>query len=554
MTIRKKILLFSAVALGGFLAVVYLTSRFALLRSFSRLEAELAQESIYRLEKALDNEEITLDVLARNYGEWDRTYDFMESRNPQYIREELTDESFKVIHVDGVVLLNNRGEVVFSKYLGHPGLDRYDLETIAGVERVGREQGKLQSGIQGLLELEGRLVFLAYVPVLPTSATGNPRGTMVFLREMGDPVVASMSRSLGTTLWLEPAGRTVPPREGLSWTDGVDFARPESDLTMLEYVAVRDFYGITRRLLVSRIPRPLYVQGQAATHHLWGLLMLAGAVYCGALLLFIEEMLVGRIARLSGEIKKITFSGDLSLRLSAGGNDELSELGGTLNTMLGAIQKAKTELLGAQESLRFHAEHDALTGVLNRRAIRDVLRRELARCRRERTTLGIILADVDHFKKINDHYGHAAGDAVLVNTTGRIAATLRSYDTLGRYGGEEFLIIAPGCDVSLASRLAERIRTSVGDQPVDIGNESTTITLSLGVTLGTSESDPEFLVELADTAMYQAKRQGRNRVEVNLGRDCEAPDPDTGCPGATPADAAQRAAPPSGEEHRIFRY
>jgi two-component system, cell cycle response regulator len=172
--------------------------------------------------------------------------------------------------------------------------------------------------------------------------------------------------------------------------------------------------------------------------------------------------------------------------------------------------------LQAQESLRFHAEHDSLTGVLNRRAIRDVLRRELARCRRENQTLGVIVADVDHFKKINDHYGHGAGDAALVAVVQRIAATLRPYDVIGRYGGEEFLIIAPGCDLELAQKLAERVRVAVCNEPIDLGNETATISASLGATLGTATSDPEFLVEVADAAMYQAKRNGRNRVEVSL--------------------------------------
>ena len=184
--------------------------------------------------------------------------------------------------------------------------------------------------------------------------------------------------------------------------------------------------------------------------------------------------------------------------------------------MLAAIQKAKTELLQAQESLRFHAEHDALTGVLNRRSIRDVLRKELARCRREKNTLGVILADVDHFKKVNDHYGHAAGDAVLVSVVQRITSVLRSYDALGRYGGEEFLIIAPNCDLVIAQKLAERVRSIIADDPMDLGNDSTRVTVSMGVTLGTAESDPEFLVAQADTAMYNAKRNGRNRIEVGL--------------------------------------
>jgi diguanylate cyclase (GGDEF)-like protein len=128
----------------------------------------------------------------------------------------------------------------------------------------------------------------------------------------------------------------------------------------------------------------------------------------------------------------------------------------------------------------------------------------------------VVLADVDHFKKINDHYGHAAGDAVLVGIVQRITSVLRTYDALGRYGGEEFLIIAPNCDLAMAQKLAERIRSAITDEAMDIGDNATLVTLSMGVTLGTADSDPEFLVAQADTAMYNAKRNGRNRVEIGL--------------------------------------
>jgi diguanylate cyclase (GGDEF)-like protein len=269
-------------------------------------------------------------------------------------------------------------------------------------------------------------------------------------------------------------------------------------------------------LLVERTPRSLHLEGTIEIRYLWSLLMLAGAVFCGALFFFVDEVLVTRIASLSSDIAKVTVSGDLALRLNADGRDELSDLARAVNSMLTAIQKAKAELLQAQESLRFHAEHDALTGVLNRRAIRDVLRKELARCRRDKNTLGIILADLDHFKKINDHHGHAAGDTVLVTAVQRISSMLRSYDSLGRYGGEEFLLIAPGCDLALAQKLAERIRSAIGDEAIDLGEDAAKVSVSLGVTLGTADSDPEFLVALADTALYRAKRNGRNRVEIGL--------------------------------------
>jgi diguanylate cyclase (GGDEF)-like protein len=312
-----------------------------------------------------------------------------------------------------------------------------------------------------------------------------------------------------------PGGATIEHSDGIAWNDGTR-VRFEGESSMLAYVPVKDLFGSTRRLLVGRIPRELNTEGRKVMRYLLGLLMVAGAVYCGALFFFLEEILLARVASLSTKVTQVTVSGDLSLRLDPGGNDELSSLAGAVNAMLAGIQKAKAELLQAQESLRFHAEHDSLTGVLNRRAIRDVLRRELARCRRENQTLGVILADVDHFKKINDRYGHAAGDALLVGVVQRISSTLRRYDIVGRYGGEEFLIIAPGCDLELAERLAERIRAAVEEEPVDLGNENAPITLSLGVTLGTSTSDPEFLVTMADTAMYQAKRNGRNRLEISL--------------------------------------
>jgi diguanylate cyclase (GGDEF)-like protein len=321
---------------------------------------------------------------------------------------------------------------------------------------------------------------------------------------------------MGNPVWLEPADSVANNLPGLLWRDGTNLARSESDATSLNYVAVRDLTGNTRRLLVERTPRSLYLEGKIEISYLWSLLMLAGAVFCGALFFFVDEVLVTRIASLSSDITKVTVSGDLALRLNAEGRDELSDLARAVNTMLTAIQKAKAELLQAQESLRFHAEHDALTGVLNRRAIRDVLRKELARCRRDKNTLGVILADLDHFKKINDHHGHAAGDTVLVTAVQRISSMLRSYDSLGRYGGEEFLLIAPGCDLALAQKLAERIRSAISDEAIDLGDNAANVSVSLGVTLGTADSDPEFLVALADAALYRAKHNGRNRVEVGL--------------------------------------
>ncbi|HEX6802223.1 MAG TPA: diguanylate cyclase [Terriglobales bacterium] len=512
MTIRKKILLFSALALGAFLAAVYVVSRFALLNSFARLESESGRENVARIKSGLQIEETQLGTVARDYAQWDRTYEFMQSRDPGYVREELTNDTFKIVRVGFFALFDPAGNLVLYRDPTNWQPDSSDLETIAGPLKDGAAKDR---SLRGVLDLKGRIMLVDYEAVLTSRGQGESRGTLVMGRELDQSTLASLSRSVGFPVWLEAADpRTLASSRGAAWSDGVDSARFESDSTMLEYVVVRDISGKLRRFVVGRTPRTLYLEGKTQSRYLWGLLMLAGVVYCGALFFFVEEVFITRIAGVSSEVSKVTVSGDLSLRLNPSGNDEITTLARTVNSMLAAIQKAKAELMQAQESLRFHAEHDALTGVLNRRAIRDVLRKELSRCRREKNTLGVILADVDHFKKVNDHYGHASGDAVLVTVVQRISATLRSYDAVGRYGGEEFLIIAPGCDLALAQKLAERIRSSISDEAIDLGNDTANVTVSLGVILGTAESDPEFLVAQADTAMYHAKRNGRNRIEI----------------------------------------
>jgi diguanylate cyclase (GGDEF)-like protein len=523
MTIRKKIVIFSALALGVFFVALYLVSRFALLNGLSRLESEGAGRNVYRLQNEMANQRGQLDLVARDYAQWDLTYDFMKSRNPDYIRSEVTDDTLKLVHVNLFLLIDQYGELVLKRSVGDWKPDSGDLQILADARLNAPATTGGANAVSGILEIKGRIFLLAYQPILTSGGGGPARGTLVMGKELDDALLSSLSRSAGVPVWLEGTQQSTQSEpQQTAWTDGTNSVRFESDAGMLEYVAVRDFYGVTRRWLVARIPRSLHLEGILITRYLLVFLTLAGVAAGAALFLFMERALVVRTASLTAAVTRVTVSGDLSLRLRPGGHDELGKLASAVNTMLAAIQKTKADLMQTQASLRFHAEHDGLTGVLNRRAIRDLLRRELARCRRENSTMGIILADVDHFKKINDRFGHGAGDAVLVAAMQRISSALRIYDVIGRYGGEEFLIIAPGCDLDLAQKLAERIRIVVSETPVDIGDETASITMSLGVTLGTSDSDPEFLVALADTAMYQAKRKGRNRVEVGT----ELPDPE----------------------------
>ncbi len=180
------------------------------------------------------------------------------------------------------------------------------------------------------------------------------------------------------------------------------------------------------------------------------------------------------------------------------------------------ILELEDHLVATQEVLRFKATHDALTGLWNRAAILDLLQRELVRAHREAAPLGVLMADLDHFKKINDTYGHLAGDEVLQEAARRLTGAVRVYDAVGRYGGEEFLIVLPGCDSTTTRDRAEHLRATVSGHPVEIVESAIAATLSIGA-VSTGEwraADAKALLRVADDALYRAKAAGRNRVEL----------------------------------------
>jgi diguanylate cyclase (GGDEF)-like protein len=179
------------------------------------------------------------------------------------------------------------------------------------------------------------------------------------------------------------------------------------------------------------------------------------------------------------------------------------------------ILDLQEQLVFAREQLRNQATHDSLTGLLNRPAILETLHREVSRSAREGTPVTVIMADLDHFKQINDTYGHVVGDDVLRESARRMLNAIRDYDSIGRYGGEEFLVIAPGCGAREATIQAERLCACVSAAPIDVAGHHILMTLSVGVAACTDRKQADDLLRIADEALYEAKNAGRNRVEVS---------------------------------------
>jgi diguanylate cyclase (GGDEF)-like protein len=175
------------------------------------------------------------------------------------------------------------------------------------------------------------------------------------------------------------------------------------------------------------------------------------------------------------------------------------------------IVSVQRRLIDARESLRVQATKDGLTGIWNRMTFLDLFETELDRASRSGSTTGLLMLDIDHFKKINDRFGHLTGDLALTEIAARLKRLLRSYDFLGRYGGEEFMIALPGVTQVQLYEIAERIRLSIANEPMIFGKTEVNVSLSIGaVGVAPGPTNPMHAIAVADVALYHAKNVGRN--------------------------------------------
>ena len=208
--------------------------------------------------------------------------------------------------------------------------------------------------------------------------------------------------------------------------------------------------------------------------------------------------------------------------------DELAQLlrtvTGSAMSMIQVIETSQAQLNKSRSTLeRLNAElaqtqtlarTDSLTGYCNRRAMEELIAREIARARRAKAPFSLAILDLDHFKDVNDQYGHAVGDQALIHVAGIIKDRLRETDEICRYGGEEFVVTLPGADAAGALLVLDRMRIAVEETPLECAHGKLVLRFSAGVAQSIAPENKESLLQRADGALYKAKQCGRNRVEI----------------------------------------
>lgn len=190
-----------------------------------------------------------------------------------------------------------------------------------------------------------------------------------------------------------------------------------------------------------------------------------------------------------------------------------------LEQQANAVSAALEELKISEQRYQFEASHDGLVRLWNQKAILDLLANELSRAQRLRVPVSVFLIDLDLFKQVNDTYGHLVGDDVLRSVAAKITNAVREYDHVGRYGGEEFLVVLPECTAEAAKQIAERVRESISREPVLCSPSEVSITASFGVSQWRPEQQIRELLQEVDVALYEAKHNGRNRIVVGNMRE-----------------------------------
>ncbi|WPD21801.1 MAG: diguanylate cyclase [Candidatus Electrothrix scaldis] len=518
LTLRRKIGVILALVAVCYGAASYLMHRKTLYPAFVELEYEEAKKDINRITDAISNELNHLDMICRDWAVWDDTYRFVEDGNTEYIESNLPVSTFTTSELNFIYFFDAEQKEVWGKMFD---LDKEEFIPVPNIisevftegtfaktfyeKRVG--QG-VDWTISGIVNTKSEMILFVARPVLTSDGQGPQNGILAMGRFLDEEVIESIKEQTHVQFEItqasqqnKPGDRNFIPAQHITQNNSVAITEKKN----LELSVSIDLVNTNKeKSLIVQVDKKAKIieKGRSTLYTAMESIVISLIVLLLVVVLLLNQVVVKPVAKLTEHINNIRDTGDLSKRIESKRSDEIGHLTRQYNKMLGDLQRQQNEL----EEM---AVTDGLTRLLNHRKIMEDLQREIERCSHHTPELAVMMLDLDFFKRINDTYGHKAGDEILVAVAQALRASVGMMDIIGRYGGEEFLVILPGQGRETAQETGEKIRRNVAK--LTWPYEGLQVTVSGGISIFPDE-EPEELLLQADKRLYQAKEQGRNQI------------------------------------------
>lgn len=528
MSIRRKVFLIILGLFGVLGGVDFFIQRSVIYSSFMELEQGEAEENLRRIFYAIDREITHLDLLCRDWAVWDDSHEFMRVQSEAFVSSNLDVGTQRSDRLNLVAYCAPDGSIVWSQTLNLANSEPIAFDFLAN-GRVPVDHpvfwSKDDGGKTGVcVTTFGPLLFSSRA-ILHSDGSGPSNGFLIMgrlLDQETQEILRQQTRIPFEIVFPFSGGRSVCAGDGPEKTHGgnVTYITDHAGDVIRICSAYRDQTGRAIFGVNYQFPREITKKGLASMRYAAILVTVSGALILIMLNVLLQIVVLRPVRRLTEHATRIEREDDYGARLNMTRRDEIGRLAQGFDAMVQTISERTEELKRANEHLTQLSLLDGLTGIPNRRMFDSYFKQEWRRAMRAKTALSVVLVDVDFFKQFNDLHGHQRGDSCLVD----VAAVLQQWirrpaDLAARYGGEEFVLVLPDTEAEGARLLAERVRLAVLELRVEHGASaaSSWVTVSLGVAtmiprLEQGDYGLDVLLEQADQALYEAKRQGRNRV------------------------------------------
>lgn len=515
----KKIVILNLVLLfciSGIVAALVL--KFHTFNLFVQIEQEKLQERNHQIVRSIFNEIEKIQGTARDWAEWDDSYQFMQDSNQEYIDSNLVPGIVDDLHIFGLFYLNLDFKSHYS-ITSEPQRPVLDL-LIRQIETEAVRKILLSPDAEGgkgvlLYNSDVDLFYWAVIqPITDSDSVAPANGYLVLLKLMDEAFAQKLSAIFGAPIKIistHDVGSEgcVQFCSDTTFCQRIDFINDNRAALLITFTDESRKHHL---LLQSHVFRNLHIQLRQV--FLQTLLVLLGI---GGVIVLLISLILGRfvltpIGRVADEFARCAENKDMTTRLNVDGPSEIRQMAKSANMMLEEIQSLN-------EQLQAMAQVDELTGLSNKRHFYDLYTRLFARAKRNGVSIGLIMIDIDFFKQFNDLYGHLSGDDCLRRVAGVLKQTVsRSTDIVARFGGEEFIVVLDNVSVSGLEAVCRNFSVALEQEAIKHEGSKITqrVTCSLGAvaTIPRRTMEPRELISQVDELLYLAKKNGRNRVEM----------------------------------------